>query len=117
MKFLTSVVALATMASTTLACHCRTGSGGFDMNTTKSYKRKHVLRTPAESTYGHNALLQTLSLGVNDAREIRATGSLSTTARLIMVLYLQAIDERAVSFQPQVLQVPNFTGELRSGLG
>ncbi|CCE30436.1 uncharacterized protein CPUR_04284 [Claviceps purpurea 20.1] len=35
MKFLTSVVALATMASTTLACHCRTGSGGFDMDTTK----------------------------------------------------------------------------------
>lgn len=72
----------------------------MDTNRTeeKSYKRKHVLRTPTESTYGHNALLQTLSLGVNDAREIRAIGSRSTTARLIMVLYLQAIDERAVSF-------------------
>ncbi|KAG6097238.1 hypothetical protein E4U30_000840 [Claviceps sp. LM220 group G6] len=35
MKFLTSVVALAAMASTTLACHCRTGSGGYDMDTTK----------------------------------------------------------------------------------
>ncbi|KAG6075482.1 hypothetical protein E4U31_001314 [Claviceps sp. LM219 group G6] len=35
MKLLTSVVALAAMASTTLACHCRTGSGGYDMDTTK----------------------------------------------------------------------------------
>ncbi|KAG6025734.1 hypothetical protein E4U19_002999 [Claviceps sp. Clav32 group G5] len=69
MKFLTSVVALATMASTTLACHCRTGSGGFDMDTTKvCYPLHWIFIDDCMPTHGF--------------------------------ILMQAIEERAVSFQP-----------------
>ncbi|KAG6053663.1 hypothetical protein E4U17_004475 [Claviceps sp. LM77 group G4] len=64
MKFLTSVVALATMASTTLACHCRTGSGGFDMDTTK------VCYQPANELTFYSALLS-VSNSTAVARERR----------------------------------------------